>query len=386
LEELYKVLYKNISKTILTKDKEKIFITSGYVNAYNGHLIGLYYHNNKIVITNSGEGVENHEDKHPIVVIENTDINVFHELAALTIISKSYGVVFRYNINKYYENIRKILQKPLLKVKEYINCPLQLSGSCTFYGIYYWIKYYCFNYTKNNNVFDEWTIKLKNKIILEYAKIFKEHPYDINIIKILLHNYSYNSANSIINYNNAVKLNESDIKIINAKYIDYVKTYNLQTKTKFSNILCSYQIYYVYHNVNYDYIDKKIKLLHTYTDLVNSLSLFNEILKELLKIKQKLFSENFNIVFVMKLILNSLNFINNLSFDKENIRLDESLNMLKTLDNILKNIYYLDYDDSPDFNNINQHNSNIFNILLLNIALNINNHLPTSKKNLYIYN
>ncbi len=191
----------------MIEQHDQLFIPSGYYdrNKFSGHLIGLYYSkiNNtdyKIVLTNSGNGLQ-FEEYHPIqneqygcILSTTININKLKEIFYYEFFS--HGLYDdKYNVTKYYDNIvSRIFNTKNINIKYR---PHQYSGSCTFYGIYYFIDYYF----DNDTLFAEWNDitkkalinKIENTIIHNVTYEYIHNNSNINnFIDMLLFNYKDN--------------------------------------------------------------------------------------------------------------------------------------------------------------------------------------------------
>ncbi len=181
-----KLLALEFATEIIFDTVKSTFMPSGI----SGHLIGFYFkkiskNKNKVVITNSGLGVMYHPYEHPIIEYIVSDdtlksliainffvkrhvhfdntyfrrtlfknyIRIYYGLmyAAMRndtkysdILNKIGTIVKRGNDRNKLEDVLKTLQykSPVPPTKTY-NVPHQMAGSCTFYGIYYFIYWVC---------------------------------------------------------------------------------------------------------------------------------------------------------------------------------------------------------------------------------------------------
>jgi hypothetical protein len=191
------------------------FLCSGYINPMGGHLIGLYIkkinNNYKVIVSNSGEGLNYHEkrvdgnkNKYPII-LESKELSFDNIIKILVEHVKCNGVEKFSKINNFYYNVVRILNINVNNEGKYINeqskyySTPQYSGSCTFYGIYHFIKYY-FTESNNLNVFKEWKHITKKNLLIKFIKsITDENVFNgdcncKNFIDIIKHRYLLSSS------------------------------------------------------------------------------------------------------------------------------------------------------------------------------------------------
>ncbi len=167
-----KYMYMVISKFVemLVSNFDSLIIPGGYrnTNKEQGHLIGLYYEQSKLVVTNSGSGVNNHsrdDQGRYEVILEKNDVS---DDAMIKLLTENYiarGIFDAdYDIEKYYSTVlQPVFGKSFTsdyKNDAFFHDP-QLSGSCTFFGLYY-ILYYLYNSRQKLDHFNQF---------IEYTKL-----------------------------------------------------------------------------------------------------------------------------------------------------------------------------------------------------------------------
>lgn len=192
-------------ETVLSQDS--IFISGGFSNDDSGHCIMQYLSKNesgnyKFAICNSGAGVGYHgrkDNKSYLVLYGEWDNwKIFFRTRILKYCSELY------NAQKYYEYIDKHKKLDDHTRDDFFLCAPQLSGSCTFYSLYYAMKYYFYVAGKNEafDYFMNYTKAIYVNSILE--KIIedisnKSVAYDdINVANILIRTHKNIIINSII--------------------------------------------------------------------------------------------------------------------------------------------------------------------------------------------
>jgi hypothetical protein len=254
----------------LINDYDSFFYPSGWVYNNTGHLIGFYYqklakNKYRIVITNSGLGISKHKIKGNLhqIICEYNDVDTDQLIKLLVTclqgVTQIYGppqmsnnilldyndeakavinnvnnglneLIEKYNItkvtnkNEYYNNICNIFNKKNFSEINFTENDnyyqeAQLSGSCTFYGIYYFIYYY---YEKLNKLDEFLKIYNENKIsmahdMVNYITKMNLTDEDMNIL--IFFNQKYN-----IDISSAIK-----------NHIEIVKDINIQDKFHYDN-------------------------------------------------------------------------------------------------------------------------------------------------------
>lgn len=238
-EDLLKILgITNIAKKIfdegLKKNKKNFLFLGGWINKNNsGHQIVFYIdpNNHRIVIFNSGMGVEHHgkiHDNKGYVIIQNNNCTI--EQMEKTIATIIFFIFFFKNNNdiesKYGNYMYYIL-------KEYCNFdfshdnkqnnfydeldfqPLQLSGSCTYFSVHHYMRYIYYNngeFAKFNNFFNFIKITSIDKI-LNYILSYVDNKLiipgimrkNIQLIESKLKDYDLKETINITNKINTIK-------------------------------------------------------------------------------------------------------------------------------------------------------------------------------------
>ena len=277
-----------------TINKSKILILSGYSTGDGGHAINIFIDdNNDIYIINSGEGL-NHVKE--ILNYKNTNINIGPVIIKYSNISnddrkniiglcsffknienckdiktslKEYLKIFKFVEQCYVSSNNKICSKFIyLCISEILNStgvsskqkPIltcfkeekeQLSGSCTFYSSFYFIK---------------------NFLGFDISGFQDFHDYLIKESIILYCDILYSDYKKIISDNNNILVKDnSEIKYYN-DFLVLIKNYNFDNKINFLKI---------YEDIvkikNNSYIKKKIVPLNS--DIINFEN-FSELLKK----------------------------------------------------------------------------------------------------------
>ena len=222
------VVIPSIIKTFISNvldNNEELFMTSGYynINEQKGHLIGLYYKKNnennyKVVLTNSGQGLEfshihkKKDDEYGCIIEKNNigrdqlEITLYHEFYARGLVDPNY------TIENYYNNV--VSRIFINEWKSYYR-HTQYSGSCTFYGIYYFIDYYL---SEKSNLFNEWFEFTKKKVVTEV----------VDYITDISNDHKINNNSNIKNYIDLLQFKYSNyidkdkIQLMNNNYKQYV--------------------------------------------------------------------------------------------------------------------------------------------------------------------
>ena len=148
-----------------------VIFSSGWASEDGGHLVGIMVTREKIFISNSGAGVDMHpmheDDYYVSVAIDNTPIPLFiimyHTL--LGYINDIVNERIYYNNHPYMKLIHKrdslctLIAQHDQDLSSIEN--LQLSGSCSFYGMYYAIKCYFYKHVRKSTYFKIWDLVLQ---------------------------------------------------------------------------------------------------------------------------------------------------------------------------------------------------------------------------------
>lgn len=398
---------------IIVSNRDDCFFPSGYSTENGAHLVGFYYkyisdNNFRIVIANSGDGVEYHGE------IENQDIDVSkyriicetenvtkQQLLKIMIvnicakiwnynkIAKGYidnkdqivtNYVFEINecIKKYniYEiNDIKSLYEFYAKILGYkkftdINFSTdinyyhesQLSGSCTYYGIFYILYYLAYKNQKLDGFLKEYEIikfaiaqKIVNNITNQDFDTIREK--DINILKFFNEKYRINITTFLDVYekylSNQPKLRnkknyESKLTVI-PRAGKLISVNNIINKLKDATNVYQYM----------EYLNELVasKYYNNYASQIHS-EIYVQIYDEL--------------IFKYIVIANSKNeSFYNLDEDN-NGNYDNIKNFLINSHNLINSIINITYGFSVSvekFNNVGMPNQNIIYLFILNIIM-----------------
>ncbi|QKF94457.1 DUF3638 protein [Fadolivirus algeromassiliense] len=229
-DKINEILNEIIIKAFIVEkylSKQEIFLPSGYWNKKKdeGHLVGIYlkrtgYGTYTVVITNSGEGINVYHQKlyeKYECIVEINGVSPYDIISILYNDMLANGLYDNeYTIDKYYSNVVLQFKSPFTSSQYNINyykLP-QLSGSCTFYGIYHNISYILppelfikWNDTTKARLVSELGEWLVEKTSSEIIGKLNEFNKDVNIknyIDILQHQYKNQLGNTLSTklYNN----------------------------------------------------------------------------------------------------------------------------------------------------------------------------------------
>ncbi len=172
--EYMRMVISKFVEIVLVNNFDELIIPGGYSNKqkHTGHLVGLYYNltSATFVVANSGEGVDkhNHKDNSYEIILFKSDVDQYTIIQALTENYLARGVFDpSYTIEKYYTAVLNSVFKGNYTsdtnndiANDLFYHEPQLSGSCTFFGIYY-ILYYLYNSWKMLDHFNR---------LIEYTK------------------------------------------------------------------------------------------------------------------------------------------------------------------------------------------------------------------------
>jgi len=320
---------------------KSIIIMGGFSRVnYSGHTILLYIEfieNNKynLCIFNSGNGIKYHDNN---IGIKFTDItrekiiNIlnFNYILISVLDDENYLKYISDILQKKYDNIDniknidifyKLLYKYVNKENKIIisNEKPQLSGSCTFYSQYHFIKYYF----KINNInfrdFYKLMLKKSKEIILKSNIDNKK----VKLTILFLLNKDYNSSNESI-------LNKIIEEIKKPVKINYEKAYYIPEKKKILNYYDSFNYTNImknnkYYNILYDIVKK-------YNEDNNIIFFINKILKLFIRINKK--KNNSKRLFIMISYIFYLIIYNYFVINKYKININHIENIIDKINNI----------------------------------------------------
>lgn len=369
-------IYEKLQKIDISAINDFI-IPMEYNNADKGvHYMGLLYDksNNNIIISNSGDGIENHqkdEDKYNIFWIHKISDGLNTQLCLKKIMILScmnWGGEF--NITKYYESLKYIFNGKTETIKIEKNewnglnyKSHEISKISNFYGIYYNIIYY---------------LKIKNKKNIKYINKFKQDINEYSIDKIYDHmikNINSICSDNIMTLNNTLYYSHiKDNILYNPYYIEKYKS----IKETYKNNIKLYIQYDIFskelEKVVFNKIEKKEEPKkeqdNNNTKLGKELDKFNEQYVMIKTIKNKNTRKQLKIVHLNMFYEFAINYDNtNDKYENEDdyIKIIEGLYKLKNnikytivayiiflKINVPDNIAYIDINNA--INNINEKN------------------------------
>lgn len=154
---------------ILFKHHNNILLTSGYATKVGSHLIIIYldYVNKQAILCNSGDGLEYHTEVDGLfqgIVRKELSEDKMDELIILSFL---FNYVFKSNSEIYYKYVVKpyfsynaingkiISERTDLMIKtQFDMISEQMSGTCTYFGILYFIKYFFYMYLIPTSLID----------------------------------------------------------------------------------------------------------------------------------------------------------------------------------------------------------------------------------------
>lgn len=153
-----------------------------YCGGTHNHLIGMYISQNQVIITNSGLGVNNHRRKNNLyqVILIKNNISKKYIKDILVATVKAQIKKLNFSVTQLYE----VINGDDANVDDdYTYAEDQYSGSCTYFGTYYYLKHLL---QDNFNKFEQF---YKHKIINDLSKYLLDKPMlssqDLNILDIL---------------------------------------------------------------------------------------------------------------------------------------------------------------------------------------------------------
>jgi hypothetical protein len=316
----------------------------------------------KIIIFEKYTGI-NHDNS------DNKTIKIYND--SLSRIVYSYETIIK---NFFYDSLNSIIysNKTIIKTEVFTD-KMQFSGSCSFYGIYYFIKYFLgykfFNvfYENSNNIISNEINNyiLKNKLNVKQLSLFylinKESSVNINYQKIKL--YDKTLKNDIIKNNS---YDNNNYTLIDLKYniFDFIKVFSILIKN-FKN---------KFGKKYYNFLLFIIELKH----IVNELLYKNKIFEFIIPPDFSIFEKSLGLddpkimliilIYLFKKNTNKISSITNLSIIKKNAFIFIELNneeFLKKLFNILNYINIDIYDFIFSFQFYNNDNIKEKNEILL---------------------
>lgn len=379
-------LEKHININIDSK-YDDIIIPCGYKTIYDGHLICLYYfkYNGKryIILSNSGDGLEYHPS------YDNDNKKMQQILICRKVTNEKFLTwMLIFSIIKWSEKTQKIVnnfyqlfnllfpesitdntddqyEKELINKIEQVKMGYpQMSGSCTFYGLYYGlrglmkIKNYDYfeEYDKMLRVESRYTImeKIKNKQVIT--------EYDLTLLSILKNQVEITEDYSDVykKYLNEVKksgtyplgpINGSP-KITNDK--DIITDTILKENDLKSVLIFLYEL--LKNNNNYTTYVSIVHLLNMYIDecinektyeLLKDSQYFYEVIKYLILIKNNKYELHIELyVIILKLLKKINNVDNNVYINLEKITNITNEKRKMALNSLLtKMVLMIDYDE-----------------------------------------
>lgn len=278
--------YRDIIKycySIVTS-KDELFIPSGWSDNISGHIIGIYYKkinddDYDLILTNSGDGLINHYGRDSKYLVINKIKNVrLEQIIKIMIMSirgytgtrnnfnfkdlkgddsdyyldnfvknllnefSSCGITNIDNSEDYYHQFSLIFEcNNFSEINIELNpnylFEAQLSGSCSFYGIYYFIYYYYSLDLELLQKFENIYNKLKTEVAINIITTLTESENITdeiyNVINLLSSKYltNYNHHNIDLKYKtNVMKIinYSQDYKLIFYENYNNIKTINVQ--------------------------------------------------------------------------------------------------------------------------------------------------------------
>ena len=398
IDTILKVLLVNnfrniifIFNKLLILSYPKLIHLGGYNNSVlGGHLVGVYYsyendNNYNVIITNSGQGVDTYHsklDKKYQVITINNNISLNKLANILTTCDICHHLdIYEANIDIFYKNIIYNLRldtKYITSINDKYYYYPQKSGSCSFYGIYYILRYLL-----GIHKFYDMVNLMKDKIIKQMIEYFYNNPkiYYKNFIDILnLQNLipsDYDKLNLYFenltgNYNEYIK----DEYTIDFKYKNpsLKKNDNKNVNNNAHNDNTDNDTYNNDYNYTNNYNNPIIKTEYTYDEILemlyknedNNLENIISKIKNVLRLGYNRFSnmEKFEkktrLYYIRKTLMKTLN-------------MDKQYYVLQV--NNIKNIL----DIINDIRNILVGNNNsikLINLFIICILLKINDNSP----------
>jgi hypothetical protein len=205
--------------------QDNVFIDLGYNNIHGGnHFIGGYItKENKntidLVVINSGDGVENHDRKNKlfncVMKFKNIDQEVFHDIIReVLIMSRSDYSGTSQSLYAHLTHLKNIhVNNELYYMRD------QYSGSCTFYGMHYFVYYYLVNKTGTRDMFDIFDLDLKKNILRRIHEVYIDKNitnqdmciYHALMIKMSV--YNIDVQNILTNFYDNIKKKHADKKM-----------------------------------------------------------------------------------------------------------------------------------------------------------------------------
>lgn len=408
-----KQILNKFVELVVIKFYNELIIPGGYHNLDGGHLVGLYYNNTTMVIANSGEGVSYHKKQNQLyeIILEKNTIKSAIIIALTNnylarIITNQQNTIWKFYENVVYPIFNKNYTSDIQNDK-YYHKP-QLSGSCTFFGLYYIIYYlylkredesgfnYFIEYTKSRVTDEIITYLLDNKIssndknyidLLKLSTKNKDKQLDTIYEKYVIDTENYtkydNNRNTfsteyilnknidenepiynIINFTNQFNKESDILEIINLLYgmVNnlYPRTASWMYLTNLYMILKILTIIYKREDI-YEYF-RKLNAKIQYEYIIKILEIINIILSTLndrfIKYKNTDKSNHFYIVECIHLLcLNIIIKINNNMSNR--ILIQENENNTDKLVNWINSVYGI---------------SNIYNISMYELVNNMKNY------------
>lgn len=169
-------------------ERVELIVPGGYFNrkTENGHLIGIYYIMTSprvytVVVANSGAGLQYHKhdpDGTAEVILQWREVPYDALVNVLIESCLSMGIQDpEYTVEKYYRVLFRSLNAGITTPlpKEIAYHKPQLSGSCSFFGLYYLLYYYFFR-VQRPEVFDAWHLFARREAMVDIITELEGSP------------------------------------------------------------------------------------------------------------------------------------------------------------------------------------------------------------------
>jgi hypothetical protein len=177
------------------KFEDLMIFYSGYSNIEGGHAITFIcskISNSKyrVALCNSGNGLEYHTVRNSnlaeCIVVNDYDKSMVKSLYVMTILMRSF---VSSNVKEFYDILKNIEFRLYPNLYSNLEFP-QLSGSCTYYSVYYAIKYYYVSSNLDFNTLNSQIIKYSRNKLQEFVKKDAEIPSILESL-VKIHNFAH---------------------------------------------------------------------------------------------------------------------------------------------------------------------------------------------------
>jgi len=202
---------------------DNIFLDVGYYNysSKSGHFIGGYFYGKFFTLINSGDGLQHHEKKGNLFnCIQKYEITYAQKINLLTNILTTQSMKYNGGTELLYNTIKEMKLVNVHENNDLYYVRQQYSGSCTFFGIYYFIYYYLVREVNSTIFFDVFQYIFKKKLLNDINIYFAELKHvtnkDLNFYTALMKKSKIiDKETNLENIKTKLTISERAYKILN---------------------------------------------------------------------------------------------------------------------------------------------------------------------------